>query len=347
MSNKDLREIPLMEHIRKRPGMYIGRSDAKGVILLIREVLIECIAFCESNEILFSVVVHGENKFSIEVNAEKDFSPLIANLFADGKGAQNLFIKALIAISEEIEIVTSTDVWLYKRGDFQKRISAASDTALIFNFEVDMTVFKETDIDYNELAGKMYQLAMLNRGAGIIIKDHRQKYPSQNYFCIPQGVFYLFERIAPSSYFEIRFDGQIDQFTYQLAVAYLGPYHKYPKGYISTFANDTDTCYGGTHVNGIIEGITAAFRKYIRVNKLSGYRVNRKQVMNGLVIVCAVRGREIEYHGSTKEKLGNPEIQEHMRKLTSTLIFDQIKDKEGVVNHFISRFDPSCFMSMI
>jgi DNA gyrase/topoisomerase IV subunit B len=99
--------------------------------------------------------------------------------------------------------------------------------------------------------------------------------------------------------------------TFQIAVSYDANW--FPPEYILSFANEKQTIYGGSLVQGIKDGIFLAFKKYVEENQLTDYTLQRNNFLGGLIIVCFVRGDELMYEGGTKEKLYTPHVRSQVK----------------------------------
>jgi len=308
--------------VRKRPGMYLGGTGGKGIINLFCGLIKECILLSNSDRILFSIDILGNGKFSLQIKSDVDFSAIVQHLSNEQWDKEILHLKVLQAVTNELEVLVNKD-------------------ELLLNFHLDNAVFNDTSITYLNLVEKLYLVALLNPKTVILIKDITQKYANQNYLSFPDGIFYLYrqtiEDVLGKPKFEIFYEGQVEGNNYQIALAYRTDW--FPTPSVICFANDILTSNGGTLVEGVLEGLITACRKYVKDNNLSTYKIKRKKFYNGLIIVCAVRGGDFDFEGAFKERLASREIKVQARKIMYRVVTDYLNDNKESCDKFLWRFD--------
>lgn len=314
--------------VRKRPGMYIGEVSALG---LLNGLIIDCIELCKTDHITFEIVISGENDFTLGLTSQHDLSLFIQQLTDKSTDSLHCFPKVLKVLSETFEIIT--------QGHSKIEIV----------FSLDKTIFSNTRIDYLNLSDKMLQITLLNRRCEIITIDKRQKYLNQNYYHFPQGVFYLFDRataeVLGKPEFKITFDEKVGPYMLQLGLAYRTDW--FPTPNIISFANDVHTVCGGSLVDGVMDGVLSACKRYFEENHLTNAKVNRKKLANGLILICAVRGETFQYGGSWKETLDDNAVKKEVKQLVSSLVSDFLKTEKEKAANFLLRFDTTRLMSRI
>lgn len=312
--------ITFEESVRKRPFMYIGNDGVAG---LFEGLLTDCIELCKTDEITFEIVISGDNNFTFGLTSPHDINPFIQQFTDESKEFKNFFPKILKVVSETFEIITKDN----------------SKTEITFSF--DKKVITSTNIDYLKLTGNVLKIALLNRQCEIITIDKRQKYFTQNYYHFPQGIFYLFDRatteVLGKPEFKITFDDKVNSNKYQIGLAYRTDW--YPTPNVESFANDVHTIYGGSLVDGVIDGLISACKIYVKANNLTTFKITRKKFLNGLIIVCAVRGSDYKYRGSFKETLDDMTVKKQAKKIISTLALDFFNIEKEKANKFLWRFD--------
>ncbi len=188
-----------------------------------------------------------------------------------------------------------------------------------------------------------FLIASLNRGTEILVQDSRDRYLNQVYYHFPEGIKYLYKRAKEDSLgkpeFEVIFNGKIKNLDYQIFLGYRTDW--YPQPFIISFANDVTTICGGSLVAGIMDGMIAACKKYVIEEGLETYKIKRKKFNNGLILICSVRGADFKYGGSFKETLENEEVRKRIKRVMSSLVFEQIKANEESAKKFLLRFDES------
>ncbi|MBK7127994.1 MAG: hypothetical protein IPM74_13835 [Crocinitomicaceae bacterium] len=313
-----------MDHMRKRPSMYIGNDGVAG---LLRGFLVDCIELCKSDKITFKIIISGDDDFSIHLESPNDLT-VIVEKFNEDRLSQHYFPNVMKALS----------------GKFDLNFSNKNN--LEINFSIDHGIFSDV-IDSIKLDEKIITVALLNRQSEIVTIDNRKKYFTQNYYHFPEGIFYLFNRatkeVLGKPEFLLTFDDTINSRNYQIGLAYRTDW--FPKPNIISFANDVHTVCGGSLVDGVMDGLINACRIYVKENNLSTFKIKRKKFLNGLVLVCTVRGAEFIYGGSWKETLESEEVKKDAKKLMSKLALEFFRTHKEQTDKFLWRFDTEQFAS--
>jgi len=315
-----LNDIDFESSVKKRLGMYIGNDHVLG---LFTGLISDCIDICKTEEIRFTIRILADNQFSLGVFSEKNITPFVDG-FHQSVSLGNMLFHVLKIVSKVFEI---------------KHIN---ENEVLVNFELDTSIVNNTSIDYHELCEKVMLLAILHRNAEIITKDLRRRFNNENYFHFPLGVFYLLDRLVKKDLckpvFKVRYDGFIQETHYQIGIVYCT--HWSPKPTILSFANENNTTRGGSLVNGILDGLTSGYRLYAKNNGLTDLTIAKKEVYNGLILVCAVKGEDFVYSGSYfKETLENDEVKSQAKKLVAKLAYDGLMENKEFANDFILRFN--------
>ena len=299
--------------------MYIGNN---GLVDLCEGLITDCIKLCRTDEITFQFEIYGDNEFKLNLKSAHDLSAFTEQLSHESENFPN-FPKLLRIISQTLDINIKED----------------SKTEIAFS--IDKKVIPDTKIDYLKLTEKLLQIAFLNRRCEIITTDKRQEYLIKNYHHFPQGVFYLFDRIIAEALgkpeFEIRFDDQAKTNNYQIGLAYRTDWHPEPN--VISFANDVRTICGGSLVDGIMEGLLLACKTFVKENNLSNFKVSKRKLLNGLIIVSAVRGEDYNYGGSFRETLENHLVKKQAKEIIKRLALKFFNENKEKAEKFLWRFD--------
>ncbi len=298
--------------------MYIGNE---GIIGLFKELLATCIELCNAEEITFEIIILGNNRFIIEISSRDDINPFLQCFTSRNKELINHFPEILRLVSERFEIINSSKAEIH--------------------FSFDKKIIADTCIDYFKLTENILKFALLNRKCKIITIDKRQEYLNQNYFHFPQGIFYLFDRaiteVLGKPKFKLTFDDKVNSNRYQIGLAYRTDW--YPAPNIISFANNIHTICGGSLVEGILDGLTNACKTYFKKNNLTTVKINKKKLLNGLIIVCAVRGEDFKYGGSFKETLEDNVVKKQAKKIITKSALDFFDSQKESADEFLWRFD--------
>jgi len=339
--NDSITPINFEESVRRRPGMYFGSTGSQGIINAIAELVKECIEIFGVGDSTFIVSVNGNNDFSIEINGNSNLIPFLQIFSGPTVDYNYLYAQALAVATTRFELRNDKIHILLVNGQLRSgnllEIKGYHPN-IVLSFEIDNEVFTDTNVDYRALNQELVLIPILNRKTEIIVKDKREKYLNQNYYNFPHGIFYLFDSIINSlngkPNLQIKYEGSVEENEYQIAIA---GFNWRPS--ITSFANYVRTTCHGSLVDGIIDGIILACRKYSGENNLAYFKVTRKKILRDLIIVCAVKGQPFDYGGSFKEKLLSDEVQFQSKKLVSKWIYACLQNDENVRNSFIWQFD--------
>jgi DNA gyrase/topoisomerase IV subunit B len=316
------------DSVKKRPYMYIGND---GVVELFARLLTDCIQLCKTDDISFKIIISAENDFSIGFSSRHDLIPFLQHFTKKDTDSKFYLPKVLKIISKKMEIV-------------KKSISKMQ-----INFSFNETLISDINIDYLKLSNMILQVALLNRQTKIITIDKRQKHLNQNYYHFPQGIFYLFEKataeVLGKPEIKLTFEQNINSNKYQIGLAYRTDWFPVPN--IESFANDVHTVCGGSLVDGILDGFYSACKVYAKGKKIKKLNINRKKLLNGLIIVCAVRGNNFVYGGSFKEILEDNEVKKQVQKIIHDLVLCYFEEEKNKAAKFLVRFDETQFASKL
>jgi DNA gyrase/topoisomerase IV subunit B len=314
-----IKTMTFEESVRKRPYMYIGND---GLVTLFEGLLTDCIKLYKTDDISFEILISGDNSFSLGLISKHDINPFIQR-FTDKDVTSSIYLPQVLKIVTDTFEITTKD---------------NAKTEISFSF--DKTIIPNTSLDYLKLISKMLLFAILNRHCEIITIDKRQKHLSQNYFHFPQGVFYLFNNAITEALgnpvFKITFDDKVYDNIYQIGLAFRTDWHPVPQ--VVSFANNVQTICGGSLVEGILDGLAHACKTYVKANNLIIYKVSRKKLLNGLILVCAVRGNEYKYGGSFKETLEDNIVRKQAKKIIATLAIRFLNTQKEIADKFLVRF---------
>jgi DNA gyrase/topoisomerase IV subunit B len=325
-----IKQMTLIEAVRKRPGFYLGSTDIKGILNLFCGIITDSICLYKTNDIFFSFNLSNDGNIFIHINFDNDTSIIIQELSNNQHSSNSIYhLRILKAVVEKLEIRENSE-------------------GITISFHLDRTVFKEIAIDYLDLTASFNLLAILNKGIKILIKDNTQEHYSQHYLHFPNGIFYLYERtkrkVLGKPKFEILYDGKVNENQYQIALAYRTDW--FPESSVLSFANDIHTTSNGTLVTGILDGLALACKDYIKDKKLVTHKIERKKLYNGLIIICSVRGSSLVYGGSFRESLETKEIKTQVKEIIYKLVSDYLNKNEEQAENLLWRFDDTYITRM-
>ncbi|MTI83497.1 MAG: DNA topoisomerase (ATP-hydrolyzing) subunit B [Firmicutes bacterium] len=340
-SNYGAEEIQVLEGleaVRRRPGMYIGSTDTKGLHHLVYEVVDNSIdeamaGFCDE----IKIYLHEDNSVTVIDNGRgipvdvhtKTGLPAVqvvmTVLHAGGKfgggsykvsgGLHGVGISVVNALSEHLKV----DVWRngtvysqsYQRGAPVTGLEITGKTELTgtkITFTPDSEIFEELDFNSETLSTRFQELAFLSKG--IKIKFYDEKNNTEVTYHHEGGIRDFVQHLNNNKdplHKPIYLEQDKDDIIVELALQYTG-------GYIDTlfsFVNNIHTIDGGTHEAGFKAGLTRVVNDYIRKNNLIKNGMNGltgEDIREGLTAVISIKVPEPQFEGQTKTKLGNSEV---------------------------------------
>ena len=339
------------EAMRRRPGMYIGSTDQRGLHHLVYEIIYnsvdEAMAGC-CNRI--SIVLRQDNSVVVEDNGRGfpvDIHPTtgksaletaLTTLHAGGKfgggayqvsgGLHGVGAKAVNALSEWFKAEVKRDNKLYtiefRQGILTspvQEVGKAEGTGTTISFLADKEIFGDATYDYNTLADRVREIAYLNKGLEISIKDEKSDTERTFYFegGISGYVHHLNRNREVKHSKPIYIFKQVDKTTVEISFQYNDGYSES----IYSFANCVNTIDGGTHLTGFRSALTRILNDYARKNKLikeDEGSLTGDDVREGLTAIVSVRLPDPQFEGQTKGKLGNAEI----KSIVESVMADQL-----------------------
>jgi DNA gyrase subunit B len=332
-----------VEHVRRRPGMYIGDTTARGLHHLVYEIVDNSIdeagaGFCRS--ILVKINADGscsivDDGRGIPVGIHpKEGIPTVevvfAKLGAGGKfehnagsaykvsgGLHGVGASVVNALSEWIEIEVSRDGKVHhmefergKKSSDLKVIGSRDKTGTKVTFKPDKQIFPDIEFKYEVLSSRMRELAYLNEGLHIAIEDERTN--KREEFKFNEGLIEFVRHINEGKQVlhpnVIYFKGEDPETKLVVEVAM-----QYNDGYAETilsFANNINTHEGGTHLSGFKTALTGTVNRYAESSGLlKDVRPTGDDLREGLTALVSVKVPEPQFEGQTKTKLGNSEVE--------------------------------------
>ncbi|WP_278319712.1 DNA topoisomerase IV subunit B [Latilactobacillus sakei] len=344
-----------LEAVRKRPGMYIGSTDGRGLHHLVYEIVDNAVdEALASFGAEINVTIGADNSISVRDHGRgmptgmhqsgiPTIEVILTVLHAGGKFTQNSYktsgglhgvgASVVNALSEWLTVRVVRDGVAYEErfengghpvGTLKKVGKANEPNGTLITFKPDASIFQVTTYNYNTLAERLRESAFLLKDVKITLTDLRADPAKEDVFHYPEGiqsfVDYLNEdkdTIGNKLYFE----GTKED----IEVEFAGQYNDGYSENIMSFVNNVRTGDGGTHEAGMKAGLTKAFNDYARkVNLLKERDKNMEgsDVREGLSAVLSVRIPEelLQFEGQTKGKLGSPQA----RTAVDNLVYEQM-----------------------
>ncbi len=363
-----------LDPVRKRPGMYIGSTDTRGLHHLVQEIVDNSIdealagycntivvtinkdgscTVCDNGRGIPTDIHHTEGVSAVQV--------VLTKLHAGGKfggggykisgGLHGVGLSVVNALSEwlDVEIFQKGKHFkqTYNRGIPQRELAIVGDadkTGTQVTFMPDSEIFETTIFEYDNLKGRLKELAYLNKGLKIIIEDTRDNQERRDEFCYEGGIRHFVEDLNRNKEVvfnePLYFEQSYGECVVELSLQYNDSYNEVA----FAFANNINTEEGGTHVDGFRSALTKIVNDYGRSRKIlkEDEKLSGEDVREGLTAVISVKLPEPQFEGQTKTKLGNSEMRGLVSKaLTECLgtYFEEnpIKAKEVIMKSITAK----------
>jgi DNA gyrase subunit B len=358
-----------LEAVRKRPSMYIGSTDSRGLHHLVYEVVDNSIdealaGFCTRIDVTInqdgSVTVLDDGRgIPIDPHPFHKKSALevvMTILHAGGKFDKNTYkvsgglhgvgVSVVNALSEWLEVEVSREgkkyFQRYSRGKPEtgvQEIGASETTGTKTTFKPDTKIFETTDFNYDILSSRLRELAFLNRGLTISLTDLRTPDGQADTFTYNGGIVefveYLNKKKQPLHDKPIYFERQRDDMVVEIAMQYTNSYAEN----VYSFANNINTHEGGTHIIGFKTALTRVANDYVKANKLSkeDIKLTGDDVREGLTAIISVKLLEPQFEGQTKTKLGNSDVKGIVDSLVTDGLAEYFEENPKVANVILEK----------
>jgi DNA gyrase subunit B len=359
-----------LEAVRKRPGMYIGSTSENGLHHLVYEVVDNSIdealaGHCDK----ISVTIHADNSITVQDNGrgipvgmhptEKlpAVEVALTVLHAGGKFDKNTYkvsgglhgvgVSVVNALSERLEVVVDRDGnrhrMAFVRGKTVRKLEVlgkARGTGTTVRFKPDPEIFTVLEFHYTTLADRLRQLAFLNRGISITIKDEREGMKQEETFFAKGGlvefVQWLNRNKKPLHPKPIAFTATKDDVEVDIALQYEDGYNENT----FTFVNNINTHEGGTHLTGFKSALTRTINDVAKRRdflKKEGFTLSGEDIREGLTCVLHVKVREPQFEGQTKTKLGNSEVESIVKTVVNEHLGNYLEEHPPVARNIIEK----------
>jgi DNA gyrase subunit B len=343
---RDITVLEGLEAVRRRPGMYIGSTDQRGLHHLVYEIVDNAVdeamaGFCDSVLVTIrpdgKVVVRDDGR-GIPVDAHPTtgltgVETVMTTLHAGGKfgggtykvsgGLHGVGASVVNALSESLRVEIDRDGTTYAQ-DYARGAAITPLTAMgptdqhgtTISFDADPEIFPERDYEFATLAQRFREMAYLNPGLEIAFNDERSNQETTFYFegGIRSLVQHMNAQRSPLQPTPIYLDREADGTRTEVAIQYNEGFAENVLG----FANCIHTVDGGTHLTGFRSALTRAINDYARKNKLvkdEDPNLQGEDVREGITAVISVKLPEPQFEGQTKGKLGNAEVKGQVESL--------------------------------
>ena len=360
-----------LEHVRKRPGMYIGSVSTRGLHHLVYEIVDNCVdealaGYCTHIEVkiepgnIISVEDNGRG-IPVDIHPKTKISAaetVYTKLNAGGKfggdsgykvsgGLHGVGASVVNALSNWTEVTIQRDGGIFfmkfekgKTIQSLQRIGDSDKTGTKVRFLADDTIFEAVEYDFDILEARFREMAFLTKGLYISIEDLRDpENIKKSEFCYEGGlvsfVEYLNvnkEKLHPQPIY-IDKDGEVPvEIAFQYTTAY--------SENIYTFVNNINTVEGGTHLEGFKRALTKTFNDYARSHNIlkdKDGNLQGEDIREGITAVVSVKVREPQFEGQTKTKLGNSNVTGIVQSLVNEALSTFLEENPNVAKAILEK----------
>ena len=349
----DIQVLEGLEALRKRPGMYIGSTSARGLHHLVWEIVDNSIdealaGYCDDIEIIInpdnSVTVKDDGRgIPVGIHQKTGLSTVetvYTVLHAGGKfggggykvsgGLHGVGASVVNALSSWVEVKVYQDGKIHQirfenGGHPTGRLEVVGEcskerTGTTVTFKPDPTIFTETTVfDYDILKDRVRELAFLNKGLRIILCDDRNETEKKREEFVYEGgiseyVKFINKNKTPLHETIVHLEGMENDISIEVALQYNSGY----ASSIYSFVNNINTPEGGTHEDGVKMALSRVLNNYARKNNILKEKddnLSSDDVREGLTMIVSCKHPDPQFEGQTKTKLGNSEV----RKIASNI----------------------------
>ncbi|RLF52938.1 MAG: hypothetical protein DRN11_00365, partial [Thermoplasmata archaeon] len=337
-----------LEAVRKRPAMYIGSTDEKGLHHLVEEVVDNSVdealaGYCTRIDVIINEdgsITVDDNGRGIPVEIHKDYGisgveVVMTKLHAGGKfdkgaykvagGLHGVGVSVVNALSKwlEVEVRRNGKIYRqrYERGKPVTKLEIvgnAKETGTKITFYPDDEIFAGKTFDYHILRKRLQELAFLNKGLRIRLVDKRTG--KEDVFQYDGGIIEFVKYINRNKnplHDVIYFNGEKDGIYVEIALQYTDSYAEN----VYTFVNNINTKEGGSHLSGFKSALTRTLNEYGRKNFFKNNEtLEGEDVREGLTAVISCKVPNPQFEGQTKTKLANSEV----KGIVETIVYEKL-----------------------
>ncbi|TAL33842.1 MAG: DNA topoisomerase (ATP-hydrolyzing) subunit B [Spirochaetes bacterium] len=357
-----------LEAVRKRPAMYIGSTDTNGLHHLVYEIVDNSIdealaGFCDT----IQVSIHSDNTIEvidngrgIPVEAHPVYKTsaleiVLTKLHAGGKfdndsykvsgGLHGVGLSVVNALSEEMTVEVYREgkkyAQNYRRGvptGKVKQIGEAKKNGTRIWFRPDSKIFESLEYNFDTLAKRLRELAFLNAGIKIVLRDDRGK-GKESIFQFKGGIVSFIQHLNENKNSitkkTIFFHANRDKVDIEVALEYIDTYNET----VYTYANNINTKEGGTHLIGFKSALTRVLNDSLKKEGLDKKmpQLTGDDVREGLVAIVSVKLPQPQFEGQTKMKLGNNDVKGIVESATNENLGQFFEENPQVVRKILEK----------
>ncbi len=363
----DIQVLEGLDPVRKRPGMYIGSTDERGLHHLIIEIVDNSIdealaGYCDKVQ----VTIHADGSVSVRDNGrgiptgmhksehKSAVEVVLTKLHAGGKFGGNGYKISGGLHGVGLSVVNALSTWLkadiyqngkhyfqeYRKGTPLAPLAVVGDTqerGTEISFFPDTEIFETIDFNYETLKNRFREIAFLNKGLTIELIDERS---NQNVtYCFAGGIKEFVSQLVKgkeSLFQDVLYLQKVaSNYEVEICMQYTNTYNEA----IHSYANNINTIEGGTHLQGFKNSLTKIINDYSIANKIikDDEKLSGDDVREGLTAVISVKLTNPQFEGQTKTKLGNSEMRGYVEKVMTEGLGTYLEENPAIARELVMR----------
>ncbi len=354
-----------LEPVRMRPGMFIGTTGINGLHHLVYEVVDNSIdealvGYCKNITVIiqkdgYLTVIDDGRGIPVDIHKQYNMSALtvvLTKLHAGGKfdkksykvsgGLHGVGVSVVNALSDHLIVQVRRDGKIFeqefRKGNPVTKVKTTGTTnehGTTVSFYPDFSIIEKNEFSFDTLSQRLRELAFLNKGIKIIIKDERSGKEHEFKYMggIKEFVEYL-NKNKTAVHDVLYVEKEKDSTVVEVALQYNDTYNDI----IFSFVNNINTVEGGTHLVGFKSALTRTINQYSEKTNISkGLKVSSDDVLEGLTAVVSVKVQEPQFEGQTKAKLGNSDVKGVVDNVVASWLSSYFEENPSVAKKIIEK----------
>lgn len=349
--NPPIKILPYPEAIRLRPGMYTGSMDTRGFLHLLKGILYDAITYYHST----SICIEIKDRQSIRLKFSAITQP-IANTWTDYR--QDSFyspfyigLETLNALSSNFAIQlldASSNIILQESFKEGVNLGETNATEQLSCAEMEIECSLDPSIwgspfalNPTFISNEVKEFAYLNKNCSFEVKYLEDKKPCRVIYHLKNGLQdkLRLEQLngLGKSLFETSINHSFEHFSLEIAFAFRE--YSVDEPILKSYANNYYTHENGTHIDGLLKGLTYGVMRYFQKQQVTHYRISEKGIKENLVAFLHLQIDQPTFVGCVKNKLANPEILEPITNLVADVLFQKMESDAGATEQLIRKFE--------
>jgi len=369
-SGSNITVLEGLDAVRVRPAMYIGSTDTRGLHHLVWEVVDNSVdealaGHCDTIDIAIlpgdGIRVRDNGRgIPTDIHPKEKIGTLevvMTRLHAGGKfdsdsykvsaGLHGVGVSCVNALSRQLDVEVCRNGKIYKQS-FQRGVAVGpqqeagetDQTGTCISYWPDPDIFTELEYHFETLSSRLREVAFLNKGLRIVLRDERNDDVNEMEFCYPGGIAafveYIDQNKKPLFPKPVLFIDESTNVPVEIALQYNESYQEN----LYSFVNNVNTYEGGTHVSGFKTALTRAINRFATDHLPKGKKditLSGEDIREGLTAVISIKLGEPQFEGQTKRKLGNSEVRTIVDQVTFQKLTEIFEENPQLIKPIVEK----------